>query len=310
MQLPFEPPASGPGTSSEPANASRPPIVVNENTDISQLSQAQLYDLNQNLLDDAVPDQPLIGPLTSMSTLRAEYKEGSRSFVDQIDYLISQGYVSIRRARGDGDCFYRSLAFGFIENLLNSPQTDVAVAIATSLLESTVPMLEEAGFQELVFEDFYEVLLSLIQQIDTPEPGGTTLTSEILLEAFQSPEVSNSVVVYLRLVASAQIRNNPKEYAPFLFHPEIGEPMDTREFCEHFVEAVGKEADHVQMTALTRALKMSVNVAYLDGRSHTGKVDFVEFRDPDSQLENNPPITLLYRPGHYDILDERTAEAL
>ena len=54
--------------------------------------------------------------------------------------------------------------------------------------------------------------------------------------------VSNSVVVYLRLVASAQIRNDPDEYAPFLFHPETGEPMGTREFCEHFVEAVGKEA--------------------------------------------------------------------
>lgn len=53
--------------------------------------------------------------------------------------------------------------------------------------------------------------------------------------------------------------------------------------------------DHVQMTALTRALKMNVNVAYLDGRSPTGKVDFVEFRDPDSQLENDSPITLLYR---------------
>jgi len=239
-----------------------------------------------------------------------EYEGGSRSFVDQVDYLISQGYVSIRRARGDGDCFYRSLAFGFIENLLSSPQADVAVAAAISLLESTVPTLEEAGFQKLVFEDFYEVLLSLIQQIIIPEPGGTTLTPETLLEAFQSPEVSNSVVVYLRLVASAQIRNDPEEYAPYLFHPEIGEPMGTREFCEHFVEAVGKEADHVQMTALTRALKTNVNVAYLDGRSPTGKVDFVEFRDPDSQLENSSPITLLYRPGHYDILDKRAAEAL
>ena len=64
----------------------------------------------------------------------------------------------------------------------------MAVVLATSLLESTMPTLEEAGFQKLVFEDFYEVLLSLIQQIIIPEPGGTTLTSETLLEAFQSPE--------------------------------------------------------------------------------------------------------------------------
>jgi hypothetical protein len=31
-------------------------------------------------------------------------------------------------------------------------------------------------------------------------------------------------------------------YAPFLFHPETGEPMDTNQFCSHFVEAVDKEA--------------------------------------------------------------------
>ena len=64
----------------------------------------------------------------------------------------------------------------------------MAVALVTSTLESTIPKLEEAGFQKLVFEDFYEVLLSLIQQIILPEPGGTTLTPETLLEAFQSPE--------------------------------------------------------------------------------------------------------------------------
>jgi ubiquitin thioesterase protein OTUB1 len=64
----------------------------------------------------------------------------------------------------------------------------MAVPLATSLLESTVPMLEKAGFQKLVFEDFYEVFLSLIQQILVPEPGGTILTSDTLLEAFQSPE--------------------------------------------------------------------------------------------------------------------------
>lgn len=57
-------------------------------------------------------------------------------------------------------------------------------------------MLEEAGFQRLVFEDFYEVLLSLIQQIIIPEPGGTTLTSETLLEAFQSPEGENFFITW------------------------------------------------------------------------------------------------------------------
>lgn len=53
---------------------------------------------------------------------------------------------------------------------------------------------------------------------------------------------SNSIVVYLRLLTSAQIRADPDAYAGFLMHPEIGEPMELRDFCESFVEAVGKEA--------------------------------------------------------------------
>jgi len=41
---------------------------------------------------------------------------------------------------------------------------------------------------------------------------------------------------------SAHIRSEPLTYEPFLFHPELGLPMTAREFCESFVEAVGKEA--------------------------------------------------------------------
>ncbi len=47
------------------------------------------------------------------------------------------------------------------------------------------------------------------------------------------------------------------------------------------------------MTALSRALEINVNVAYLDGRSPNGQVDFVEFRNPPDSMDT--PITLLYR---------------
>ena len=53
--------------------------------------------------------------------------------------------------------------------------------------------------------------------------------------------VSNSIVVYLRLLTSAEIKTNI-EYAGFLLHPETGEQLDPESFCNNFVEAVGKEA--------------------------------------------------------------------
>ncbi|KAK0189760.1 cysteine proteinase [Armillaria mellea] len=310
-------PAALPEIQDEPMQAS---VQVTENTDISTLTTAQVFDLNQSLLDEATGvTRPLIDEIAPISALRAEYEGGSPAFVSQIDWLAANGYHYIRRTRGDGDCFYRSVAFAYVERMLHALNPADAVEKGVVALKSTLPMLENVGFQKLVFEDFHDVLESLLLSIVTPQTTGKTLNAVGLLEAFQSPEgklyqselkrsppsssgpiVSNSIVVYLRLLTSAQIRIDPDAFAPFLFHPELGEPMEVREFCEHFVEAVNKEADHVQMTALSRALQLNVNVAYLDGRNSNGLVDFVKFRSaPDA---NETPLTLLYRPGHYDIL--------
>ncbi|KAK0437016.1 cysteine proteinase [Armillaria borealis] len=284
-------PAALPEIQDEPIQT---PVQVTEDTDISTLTTAQVFDLNQSLLDEAIGvTRPLIDEIAPISALRTEYEGGSHAFVRQIDWLTANGYHYIRRTRGDGDCFYRSVAFAYVERMLHALNPADAVEKGVAALKSTLPMLENVGFQKLVFEDFYDVLESLLLSIVTPQTTGKTLNAVGLLEAFQSPEVSNSIVVYLRLLTSAQIRIDPDAFAPFLFHPELGEPMEVREFCEHFVEAVNKEADHVQMTALSRALQLNVNVAYLDGRNSNGLVDFVEFRSaPDA---NETPLTLLYR---------------
>jgi len=157
----------------------------------------------------------------------------------------------------------------------------------------------------MVFEDFYDVLISLIRQIVVPEPDGSTLTPSILLEAFQDAEVSNCIVVFLRLLTSAAIRTEPESFTPFLYHPETGDEIAPQEFCERYVEACGKEADHVQISALTNMLKLNIEIAYLDGHSDDGSVSFVQFYNmPPEDFANTP--VLLYRPGHYDILEKNS----
>lgn len=44
------------------------------------------------------------------------------------------------------------------------------------------------------------------------------------------------------LYQSAQIRLASDDYEAVLFDPETGEHMQSKLFCEHFVEACGKEA--------------------------------------------------------------------
>ncbi|EIM84270.1 cysteine proteinase [Stereum hirsutum FP-91666 SS1] len=299
------------GSVTPSANAPPAPVEINENTSLEDLTPSQIYQLNQDALDNASStNRPLIASVAPMDVLRAEYENGSQSFVKQIDFLKGHGYAGIRRTRGDGDCFYRSLAFAYIERILTSEDLSLAVMTAISTLDSTLPMLDAAGFEKIVYEDFYDVFVGLIRSIGEPDANGKVLTPEGLLEAFQDSEVSNSVVVYLRLLTSAQIRYDPDSYEPFLFHPELGYQMKPIEFCNTQVEATGKEADHVQVTALSRVLRINVRVAYLDGRNPDGKVDFVEFINNETDVFGSDPLVLLYRPGHYDILDKRDIEAL
>ncbi|KAI0299058.1 cysteine proteinase [Multifurca ochricompacta] len=282
--------------------------------DIASLTPAQLYELNQNLLDNSIPStNPTMAELAPLSVLRAEYEGNSNSdsFIKQIDYLVAQGYEGIRRSRGDGDCFYRSLIYAYIERIFSTQDRHLAVATSISTLEALLPTLREASFEDPVIDECYEVPRDLIRGIVEPEPvsnTGQTLTTAQLLEVFQDESMSNYLVVFMRMITSAHIRQNPTEYEDFLIHPEVGGKMGVQEFCEAVVEVMGKEADHVQVTAISRAIKVNVKIAYLDGRNKDGRVEFVTFNHAIDEEE--APLTLIYRPGHYDILDKRSIEPL
>ena len=51
--------------------------------------------------------QPLISSPVPLCVIREEYLRGSQEVVKKIDWLQSNGWDQVWRARGDGDCFYR-----------------------------------------------------------------------------------------------------------------------------------------------------------------------------------------------------------
>ena len=105
-----------------------------------------------------------------------------------------------------------------MESLLKSTDQEFAVAKSLSSLSSTNEALPSAGIEKMVYEDFYAEFAFLIENITKPSSEGTTLTVDLLLDAFQNPEgriiyfsldsfahasfhaVSNSVVIYLRFL--------------------------------------------------------------------------------------------------------------
>ncbi|KAJ8429151.1 hypothetical protein Cgig2_010017 [Carnegiea gigantea] len=95
-------------------------------------------------------------------------------------------------------------------------------------------------------------------------------------------------------------------YADFTFE-------DFFAFCKSSVEPMGEESDHVHIIALSDTLGVPIRVVYLDRSScDTGVVsvnhhDFIPVGASNvtgvaDSAGIKPYITLLYRPGHYDIL--------
>ena len=110
----------------------------------------------------------------------------------------------------------------------------------------------------------------------------------------------------LRLMTSAYIRTHEDLFSPFLLSPTTLLPLTTDDFCRQEVEPCGKEADHAQIMALAEALSIGVRIAYLDrsevhgGDGKESIINWVEFGKDTT--DEGKPLTLLYRPGHYDVV--------
>jgi hypothetical protein len=59
---------------------------------------------------ESIKNKPLVGEPESLDVLKQEYEDGLSVFVEKLD-VLSQRYRWIRRARNDGNCFYRGFAF-------------------------------------------------------------------------------------------------------------------------------------------------------------------------------------------------------
>ena len=165
-------------------------------------------------------------------------------------------------------------------------------------------MFLTSGFEKLAYEDFLDTTLTLLESLPITKSPSLAETLEYLFSStsFNSSnqEISSAVIVYLRFLSSTHLRLNPDLYGPFLEPPYYDNvPL----FCAQCLEAFGRDADHVGILALARAIKVGVDISYLD-RSDTGQEPIVhEFRPDDwNDSDGGEKVELLYRPGHYDIL--------
>ncbi|RDX98726.1 Ubiquitin thioesterase otubain-like protein, partial [Mucuna pruriens] len=270
-------------------------------------------------------------PFEPLSSLAAEYKSGSPILLEKIKVLDEQ-YAAIRRTRGDGNCFFRSFMFSYLEHIMEC-QDQAEIDRIQANVEKSRKALQTLGYADLTFEDFFALFLEQLECVI--EGKETSISHEELVLRSRDQSISDygeflkthpkcvdlisstcldkfvsSVVMFFRFVTSAEIQKRAEFFEPFI----LGLTNTTVEqFCKSSVEPMGEESDHVHITALSDVLGIPIRVVYLDRSScDTGGVsvnhhDFMPVAGylPNASCcseKNIPFITLLYRPGHYDIL--------
>ncbi|XP_057949027.1 OVARIAN TUMOR DOMAIN-containing deubiquitinating enzyme 1 [Malania oleifera] len=249
---------------------------------------------------------PFVGDKEPLSTLAAEYQSGSPILIEKIK-MLAENYAAIRRTRGDGNCFFRSFMFAYLEYILKS-QDQAEVRRISANVEGCRKTLQSLGYAEFTFEDFFALFLEQLESV--LEGSATSISHDELLQRSRDQSISDYVVMFFRFVTSGEIRKRSEFFEPFI----MGLSNTTVEqFCKSSVEPMGEESDHVHITALSDALGVPIRVVYLDRSSCDTGVsvnhhDFIPTSGdhPDAKGSSSKAIdasiTLLYRPGHYDIL--------
>jgi len=248
--------------------------------------------------------RPYVGDKEELQALKAEYQSGSQVFVHKIESLGKQ-YSGIRRARGDGNCFFRSFVFGYLEELVATKNLEERDRMVKTLQAIKAKMVQH-GYQELVIDEPLEVLTDMLRTVDSADDP---LTVEVLELKMREQSISDYVVMLLRLLVSCEIQSEQEFFAPFVMGMS-DECLSVEMFCEKMVEPMGVESDHIHIVALQRALQVPIRVLYLDNSmgvavgSTPDSESAVTCHDflPDERPPSAPTVHILYRPGHYDIL--------
>jgi ubiquitin thioesterase protein OTUB1 len=186
-----------------------------------------------------------------------------------------------------------AMAFAYLEALIRAGDKSKFM-VEEVRLKSMQNILDAAGFQQDVWEDFAEELWDLMRRIagslhSPADAQSSADTKSILLTAFNNIGLQASIIAYLRFLTSSYMQTHAEDFQPFL----MGE--DVPSFCQRTIIPFNHEIENLGITALSEFLLkpagLSLEILYLD-RSAGDEVNEHTFpaEYPSGTLR------LLYRP--------------
>ena len=259
----------------------------------------------QSEIEREVAAQAVVGEEEPPSVLLPVYADNP-AFLPKLHALCAQ-FRALRRSRGDGNCFYRSLLVSLAERLVRA---GVARAGSSSSGSSSgggggggagawqalydrlmlaspagcARLLSAHGYPECTLTGFSEAFSEWLESLSAP---GATAASA--LDFFRDADTSWWSIYWLRMLTSLELQEKPDEYLPFIFGTT--EFADVKAFAGAEVEKAAVDADQVQIIACCRALGVRVRIAYLDASAGDMQILTLPSEDGDEPVVAE----LLYR---------------
>ncbi|XP_048537148.1 OVARIAN TUMOR DOMAIN-containing deubiquitinating enzyme 1-like isoform X2 [Triticum urartu] len=209
-------------------------------------------------------------------------------------------YSEIRLVIGDGECFYRSFIFSYLEQVIDRQDTDeehrlLHVVERMSVQHAILGWNSEFSRTSRAFEELIEKVMRW---------KGTESTSscrkEELLQFFSTYERTQDIFAFLRLLVAIHICSHSEEYVPHI--PEVDQGNCSLEvWCFEHVIPARVDADHVMLVALATALEVPL-------RTESFQQGYARdiYTGPGFP---RPSVTLLYTGNHYNIIYPRAPSA-
>ena len=241
--------------------------------------------------------RPLISEIVELDSMIKEYDSTeAKGFQEQLKGLCEN--YRIRRVRGDGNCFYRSFLFAYLDKLLAGLKDEGSKESAEKELErfkgvisKSLQDLVDVGYDEFAVETFFDILTEMLENLPS-------MSREALLDEFQEGGSGDHITWYMRALTAGYMKSHNDDFMPFIFAEGIYADIGT--FCVKEVEPMGRECEQVQIMALTQYLGVEVHITYVSGREGE---EPITHRMPEGNGEPAKfAVTQLYRPGHYDLL--------
>ncbi|OQU84204.1 hypothetical protein SORBI_3004G010600 [Sorghum bicolor] len=232
---------------------------------------------------------------------------------------LCRAYSEFRPVLGDGECFYRSFIFSYLEQVLDRQDTHEEHRILAAV-KGVARQHARLGWAS-EFSSSHKAFKKLIKKVMRWKthsrwkhvPTINSYRTEKLLEFFSSYDKTNDIFTFLRLVAAIWICSHSEEFEPLI--PELNEGYTLTDWCSREVIQRKVFTDHIQIIALVRALGVPLRVEYLFqevGQDlYTGQTSEDDISiciclpchhhvlPPAHQV---PRVTVLYSDQHYDVI--------